>query len=303
MRYAGRREVRLKQRVYGEEIVTVDKLDEPDTKLNFVCPDSEFRINSSLLTEKNDQRQFKGLTITLCVLLLHIIAIAAIDDLWIRSAPLIKKVSAPKIQSYLYHAPQKVPELEASIVNQVTLEQVSTANPSSISALVNAPTSGLNDQAKPPKAALSEPATSDISLQASLNRTAKSKSRTSSVNRFTQSYLAKQRASQLDSLVIERAAKYTQQRSLSEMDGDMQELVFPEVDTYSKVATTDHVLDPNRIIRKGDTCYRIVKIGDQINPYAETIGFPFNCGGDKVKKAINDAIAARLNKRMVGKQR
>jgi hypothetical protein len=118
----------------------------------------------------------------------------------------------------------------------------------------------------------------------------------SSVSLFTQQYFERQREQALDDLVIEQADKFTRKSNMSEMSPEMEVLFVPNADDLSGPTSLDFPLDPNRIIRKGDTCYRVVQVGTQINPYAENLGFPFNCSGKEMNQAIEDAIQARLNK-------
>ncbi|GIU44687.1 hypothetical protein TUM4438_16460 [Shewanella sairae] len=244
------------------------------------------------------------------VLLVHVAVIVAVNYFWVRPTVTVNKLAETTIQSYLYQAPKAEPLLESRLESKPSAATPLKDKPDDKLAVNNQDTARIkhtevqepSKQIKSaPKTDLSQEIDDKAKVTTALSTPSANTSKGTSAKRFTQSYLAKQRANKLDELVVSSAANYSQKRSLSEMDGEMQELIFPEIDKYSKVVTTDHVLDPNRIVRKGDTCYRIVKIGDQINPYAETIGYPFNCGGDKVKKAINEAIAARLEKRMLGK--
>lgn len=120
-----------------------------------------------------------------------------------------------------------------------------------------------------------------------------------SVGLFTQRYFERQREQALDDLVLEQANQYTKRSNLSEMSPEMEVLIVPNADDFSGPTSLDLELDPNRIVRKGDTCYRVVKVGTQINPYAENLGFPFNCSGKKMNQEIDDAIKAQLDKMMV----
>ncbi|WP_445508855.1 hypothetical protein [Shewanella mangrovisoli] len=122
---------------------------------------------------------------------------------------------------------------------------------------------------------------------------------TGSVGLFTQRYFERQREQALDDLVLEQANQYTKRSNLSEMSPEMEVLIVPNADDFSGPTSLDLELDPNRIVRKGDTCYRVVKVGTQINPYAENLGFPFNCSGKKMNQEIDDAIKAQLDKMMV----
>ncbi|WP_198780085.1 hypothetical protein [Shewanella putrefaciens] len=120
-----------------------------------------------------------------------------------------------------------------------------------------------------------------------------------SVGLFTQQYFERQREQALDDLVIEQADKFTRKSNMSEMSPEMELLFVPNADDFSGPTSLDLALDPNRIVRKGDTCYRVVQVGTQVNPYAENLGFPFDCSGKKINQAIDDAIQSRLNKMML----
>ncbi|MGI2190988.1 hypothetical protein ACRN9V_05835 [Shewanella baltica] len=121
----------------------------------------------------------------------------------------------------------------------------------------------------------------------------------SSMSLFTQQYFERQREQALDDLVIEQADKFTRKSNMSEMSPEMEVLFVPNADDFGGTTSLDLPLDPNRIVRKGDTCYRVVRLGTQINPNAENLGFPINCCGKKINQAIDDAIQSRLNKMML----
>lgn len=121
----------------------------------------------------------------------------------------------------------------------------------------------------------------------------------SSMSLFTQQYFERQREQALDALVIEQADKFTRKSNMSEMSPEMEVLFVPNADDFGGTTSLDLPLDPNRIVRKGDTCYRVVQVGTQVNPNAENLGFPINCSGKKINQVIDDAIQSRLNKMML----
>ncbi|GIU18536.1 hypothetical protein [Shewanella sp. MBTL60-007] len=317
---------------YGAQVIEVNETITLFNRLLEGKVEAEFEDNNqvahsfkNLPLDNNSSGLSNSLAVIIFVLLLHLLAILLLNEFWTGAVLMTKEVSPVKIHSYLYQPPQTVSELETGADAAATREVTSRTNldmPPELQAKplkeVEAeregaikPLAKLEPSEKSKPLAKLEPSEkykslSELNLQAPSNvstlprvSTEERKHPRTSVSQFTQSYLEKQKASQLDALIIDKAEQYTQKRSLSEMDADMQELIFPEVEKYSKVITTDHRLDPNRIVRHGDTCYRIVKVPTQLNPYAENIGYPFNCGGDKIKKAINDAISARLEKRML----
>ncbi|HCD12790.1 MAG TPA: hypothetical protein DEQ41_03475 [Shewanella sp.] len=100
----------------------------------------------------------------------------------------------------------------------------------------------------------------------------------------------------LQQLSQQYADKATGRKSLSEMDGEMEVLWVNDADDFSKVASLDLPLDPNRIVKDGDTCYRVVKVPTPLNPNAENLGFPFKCGQTEMEKALKEAVASRLKR-------
>ncbi|WP_226684912.1 hypothetical protein [Shewanella indica] len=100
----------------------------------------------------------------------------------------------------------------------------------------------------------------------------------------------------LQQLSQQYADKATGRKSLSEMGGEMEELWVNDADDFNKVASLDLPLDPNRIVKDGDTCYRVVKVPTPLNPYAENLGFPFKCGQTEMEKALKEAVVSRLKR-------
>ncbi|MEZ9822759.1 hypothetical protein AB4238_19380 [Shewanella sp. 10N.286.45.A1] len=249
---------------------------------------------------------YHAIFLLLVVIAMHVLIIAIINQFWVKHELHLPEPTPVKVSSYLYVAPKKAqlePIDDEAIVKTTPVEKVLVEK-----------TAVIDEKPKPDTSTESLPAnarqttvTSNTEKNelSSIDTTAKTASKNNrySAMAATQSYLQRQNDAALDALIVDKANAYTGPHSLSIMDGDMEELVFPEVDKYSKTPTNDHRLDPNRVVRQGDTCYRIVKTPTQINPYAENIGFPFNCGGDKVKKAINAAISARLEKRMINRKK
>lgn len=110
------------------------------------------------------------------------------------------------------------------------------------------------------------------------------------------SYLQKQQQQAVSSLAEASASAHSARRSLSEMDGEMDILEGGSDYEISKELTLDHQFDPNRIVRIGDTCYRVVKPGDPINSHKENLGYPFFCGEDQVQQSIDKGIAEHLSR-------
>lgn len=124
-----------------------------------------------------------------------------------------------------------------------------------------------------------------------------------SMGSLTQGYLQRQREAALDDLVQEQADKFTLKGSMSEMTPDMEVLIVPNADDLSQVSSLDLPLDPHRVVKQGNICYRVVNVGTQINPHAWNLGYPFDCSGRKMNQDIADAIDARMDRMLLKKRR
>ncbi|MEJ6520443.1 hypothetical protein PQI64_11865 [Shewanella bicestrii] len=195
---------------------------------------------------------------------------------------------------------------KASKVTESTAHVPSTSAPNTSTpnaSTPNATTQGQIQQSakeavKPKKAEIQSSSAQVASTEHSA-AAGKSGGAAGSVGLFTQRYFERQREQALDDLVLEQANHYSKRSNMSEMSPEMEVLIVPNADDFSGPTSLDLELDPNRIVRNGDTCYRVVKVGTQINPYAENLGFPFDCSGKKMNQEIDDAIKAQLDKMMV----
>ena len=83
--------------------------------------------------------------------------------------------------------------------------------------------------------------------------------------------------------------------TMSEMDAQLDFIVLsPEVD-ISQPHTFNHKLDPNRIVKQGDYCYRVVELATQINPHGYGLGYAQFCGEDKQQKLLTEMINNRIS--------
>ncbi|EHC04895.1 hypothetical protein Sbal625DRAFT_3455 [Shewanella baltica OS625] len=204
----------------------------------------------------------------------------------VKPMPIFEKVVPEKVESEKVNSDTVKPDITQSSQSQ------SSAQSEVQSAEVTAkkPTNTLDTtEIKPQLGAKSSPAAEGESTMAT----------SSSMSLFTQQYFERQREQALDDLVIEQADKFTRKSNMSEMSPEMEVLFVPNADDFGGTTSLDLPLDPNRIVRIGDTCYRVVRLGTQINPNAENLGFPINCSGKKINQAIDDAIQSRLNKMML----
>ncbi|MCC4832001.1 hypothetical protein LMH66_05100 [Shewanella sp. 10N.7] len=102
----------------------------------------------------------------------------------------------------------------------------------------------------------------------------------------------------LNTLISQQAHLATSKSgaSLSELTPEMFDIEIIEIEDKRQATTLDHRLDPNRIMKHGETCYRIVPLPTQINPHAEGLGFAEPCDSAKMKQALSKAIQNRLSK-------
>ncbi|PWF64526.1 hypothetical protein CBX96_05110 [Shewanella sp. BC20] len=222
----------------------------------------------------------------------------------ITSAPSTVK-PMPKPTEQITKPPEvsaQLSKVKASEVTESTAPVPSTSVPNA--STPNASTQGQTQQSekeavKPQKAEIQSSSAQAVSTEQSAASGQSGGGAAGSVGLFTQRYFERQREQVLDDLVLEQANHYSKRSNLSEMSPEMEVLIVPNADDFSGPSSLDLELDPNRIVRKGDTCYRVVKVGTQINPYAENLGFPFDCSGKKMNQEIDDAIKAQLDKMMV----
>ena len=81
------------------------------------------------------------------------------------------------------------------------------------------------------------------------------------------------------------------------MTPQMKQEWLPARKTVAEAKTLDHQFDPNRIIRKGSDCYRVVKVGTPINPHAENLGYKFKCGQTDQEKALAESLSKYSKKK------
>jgi hypothetical protein len=115
---------------------------------------------------------------------------------------------------------------------------------------------------------------------------------------MTKNYLQRQQASALDKLTVaasdERNALFG--ASLSEMTPEMPRYQVKIIEDKTQPSTLNHRLDPNRRVKIGDTCYKVVNLSTQINPHGEGLGFGKPCDPvHPTKRAIDAAISHRLS--------
>ncbi|UJF20908.1 hypothetical protein [Shewanella sp. OMA3-2] len=120
---------------------------------------------------------------------------------------------------------------------------------------------------------------------------------THAISQASSQYLQQININELEALIGSQSA-FTNKPSgtMSEMDPDLTFIeLISKIDT-SQPHTYNHRLDPNRIVKQGDYCYRVVNLATQVNPYGEGLGYAEYCGPDDMKTALTSEINNRLTK-------
>ena len=111
----------------------------------------------------------------------------------------------------------------------------------------------------------------------------------------TQAYMQKQQQQKFGELKF--GNEQYQYGSVSEMTPQMKQEWLPERKTAADKKTLDHRLDPNRIVREGHVCRRVVKIIDPIGGDKESLGYPFKCGKTDQEKALAASLEKYIKKK------
>ncbi len=110
---------------------------------------------------------------------------------------------------------------------------------------------------------------------------------------LTANYLQQQQSQAIGQLPADYATSASKQ-DFSDMTAKPKSLQLPQQTLSDRNGSLDAALDPNRIVKVGSTCYRVVKTPTQLNPYAENLGFPFKCGQTDDEKLLKASLKARI---------
>lgn len=116
------------------------------------------------------------------------------------------------------------------------------------------------------------------------------------IRNASRQYLQQMKEQQFTALVGQQTASTNTVGSMSEMDPDLDFIEIHQKKDLSQPHSYNHKLDPNRIVKQGDYCYRVVNLATQVNPYGEGLGFAEFCGIDEQKIAMEQAIQNRIGK-------
>ena len=118
-----------------------------------------------------------------------------------------------------------------------------------------------------------------------------------SIQQASSQYIQRDNINELELLISSQTALPKKNvGTMSEMDPQLDFIeLTPKVDT-SQPNTLNHRLDPNRIVKQGDYCYRVVDLATQVNPHGWGLGFAEYCGEDESKKQLTEAINNRISK-------
>ncbi|WP_350432580.1 hypothetical protein ABIS04_03165 [Shewanella sp. H8] len=124
----------------------------------------------------------------------------------------------------------------------------------------------------------------------------KSISTSLSIQQASTKFIQQHNSDQLAVLIgSQKALQNKPAGTMSEMDPQLDFIVLsPKVD-ISQPHTFNHKLDPNRIVKQGDYCYRVVELPTQINPHGYGLGYAKFCGEDKQQKLLTELINNRIN--------
>ncbi|QSX35256.1 hypothetical protein JYB87_08725 [Shewanella avicenniae] len=115
------------------------------------------------------------------------------------------------------------------------------------------------------------------------------------IDMATANYLQQQSNEALTHLSERYADNKTNYRSDSEITATPPHLTLPQTPLAERSGTLDLALDPNRIVKHVNTCYRVVKTPTQLNPDAENLGFAFKCGKTDDEKLFDAVLKNRIN--------
>lgn len=205
--------------------------------------------------------------------------------------PVLSEVQPPPlvIHSFLYQAPAKVNVPPPSgiapdedIATEVTVPSAAvTPNHSSVATIATSAESG-NDNVSVIDAAPAKQPTNAIKSAGKVN-----------IRDLTANYLQQQQSQAIGQLPADYATSVSKQ-GFSDMTAKPKSLQLPQQTLSERNGSLDAALDPNRIVKVGSTCYRVVKTPTQLNPYAENLGFPFKCGQTDDEKLLEASLKARI---------
>ncbi|GGB57187.1 hypothetical protein K8B83_20045 [Shewanella inventionis] len=167
--------------------------------------------------------------------------------------------------------------------------QAPTAKKPDLKAPILATTTPISPQSKPQQTQASNQVNQTVSTHTV--QSAKT------LKQAASKYIQQQNNQQFEQLIgSQNALQNNPIGTMSEMDAELDFIeLIPKVDT-SQPHTLDHKLDPNRIVKQGDYCYRVVDLATQVNPHGWGLGFAEFCGEDKQKQQLTEAINNRVSK-------
>ncbi|MCW3172044.1 hypothetical protein [Shewanella subflava] len=106
------------------------------------------------------------------------------------------------------------------------------------------------------------------------------------IRRASRHFLQQINEQEFDAMVGRQTASISMVGTMSEMDADRDYIEIHQKQDLSQPHSYNHRLDPNRIVKQGDYCYRVVNLATQVNPYGEGLGFAEFCGTEQLKIAM-----------------
>lgn len=287
-----------------DRIVGASSEEEQSAATSFSAMDTSVRDKEiGQLQASQLMPHYKQLTLVLLLVFIgHFVLIAMLHHVWQPQRLNLPEHQAPKLNAYIYHEPKIEPKVIKEVVETIkdTVKEGESVSPKPVEkSLVkesDLPQISKDKEEVSVKAQQSKKLDVVAGKETGNSKDMVSAKPAGSLSQSTRSYFQRQREQALDELVVSQSDRYTRKRSLSEMDGDMIILSLPEHNIWEETKTLDSELDPNRIVKQGSTCYRIVKTPNPLNPHAENLGYPFRCDGKSLVSDLQKAIAKQAEK-------
>ena len=199
------------------------------------------------------------------------------------------------IHAFLYQAPAKnIAASTPQATTSSTVKTLPTTQRLAIHQTAEKPPQPHHDNSTA-KTAISGTAQKTPNVLATNNPPETTAVKTSDIRNITARYLQQQQLETLNQIATEHARQQTAPKTLSVMTPEPASLVLPTLPMGERNGSLDSPLDPNRIVKQGDTCYRVVKTPTQLNPDAENLGFPFKCAPTDEEQLLEASLKKRID--------
>lgn len=199
------------------------------------------------------------------------------------------------IHAFLYQAPAKnIVASTPQATTSSTVKTLSTTQRLNVRQAAEKPPQPRNDNSTA-KTTISATEQETPNASATANPPETTAVKTSDIRNITARYMQQQQLEMLNQIATEHARQQTAPKTLSVMTPEPASLVLPTLPMDKRNGSLDSPLDPNRIVKQGDTCYRVVKTPTQLNPDAENLGFGFKCAKTDNEQLLEASLKNRIN--------